>query len=77
MRGMDARRRRVKSAVAFILFSTLTSSLGCNPLGWGISQVKSLIHHHAHKPIVRDLDESPPSQPLRAPAETKAENSTA
>ncbi len=74
---MDARRRRVKSAVAFVLLSTLTSSLGCNPLGWGISQVKTLIHHHAHKPIARDLDESTPSQPLRAPAGSKAESGTA
>jgi hypothetical protein len=32
----------------------LTICPGCNPLGWGTSQVNSLIHHHAHKPMVRE-----------------------
>ncbi|HEV7225595.1 MAG TPA: hypothetical protein VGN42_23010, partial [Pirellulales bacterium] len=43
--------------------SLLAICPGCNPMGWGVSQVQSLIHHHAHKPVVRDSDLEPGAGP--------------
>ena len=51
---MRGRRRPSKAILALVGASLLTICPGCNPLGWGVSQVDSMIHHHAHKPIVRE-----------------------
>ncbi len=74
---MDARWRPTKAAMVFAVATAVASGSGCNPLGWGISQVKSLIHHHAHKPIVRDFDEPPPAPAVRSPATIVEEKRTA
>ncbi|HVX59971.1 MAG TPA: hypothetical protein VHC19_05215 [Pirellulales bacterium] len=74
---MDARWRPAKAAMVFAVATTVASGSGCNPLGWGISHVKSLIHHHAHKPIVRDIDERPHAPAVRSPAVIGEEKRTA
>lgn len=51
---MRGRQRQTKFALAFVAASLLAICSGCNPLGWGISHIDSMIHHHAHKPIVRE-----------------------
>jgi hypothetical protein len=37
--------------------------VGCNPFGWGISNIKSLIHHHAYRPVESDRDRKPADSP--------------
>lgn len=57
---MDARQGQPKLVLSLLAACALT---GCNPLGWGISQIKPLIHHHANRPVL-PADENGP-----APAE--------
>ena len=49
---MDAGQRPGRVALSLIAICTLAISTGCNPLGWGVSQVKNLIHHHAQRPVL-------------------------
>jgi hypothetical protein len=53
---MRGRRRLPKPVLAVFGASLLAICPGCNPLGWGVHQVQSLIHHHAHKPVVGEGD---------------------
>jgi len=39
-----ALRRSVSAPAAICL---LASGIGCSPLGWGVNEAKSLIHHHS------------------------------
>lgn len=66
---MDARRRPPKLALRLLGLGLLATSTGCNPLGWGISQVQHLIHHHAQRPVMRDVEKWPGAGPQRAKAE--------
>jgi hypothetical protein len=49
---MRGSQRQSNLALALVAASLLAVCPGCNPLGWGISHIDSMIHHHAQKPIV-------------------------
>ena len=60
---MDARRGQPKRVLSLLAACSLAICTGCNPLGWGISQIKPLIHHHANRPVLPAGENGP------APAE--------
>ncbi|HVW38459.1 MAG TPA: hypothetical protein VHB99_14185 [Pirellulales bacterium] len=61
---MDARRRRPRIVLSLLGACALASSVGCNPFGWGISNIKSLIHHHAYRPVDSERDRGPANSPV-------------
>lgn len=70
---MDARQGQPRLVLSLLVACALASCTGCNPLGWGISQVKSLIHHHAQRPVLPAGETWPAAERERlAPSETLA-----